>query len=120
MDEAAPAIDQDALLARVDGDAELAASVARLFVDLAPGMVEGIRDALSRRSAKDLERAAHRLRGSLQSVAAQEAERTALRLETLGRDGMLDEAAGELAALDSQVTRLLRDLSTVARQRMTT
>jgi HPt (histidine-containing phosphotransfer) domain-containing protein len=53
-----------------------------------------------------LERAAHKLKGSLGIFEARNACAAARRLEELGRAGDLDEAATAIQALDDETARL--------------
>ncbi len=68
-------------------------------------------EALSRRDAPALERAAHTLKGSVATFAAKAAQAAALRLEEIGRSGDLaaaDAACKSLEAAIDDLTRALR------------
>jgi PAS domain S-box-containing protein len=106
--------DRNVALARVDGDEALLADLARLFVEESPKMLEAISQALAEKDAARLQRAAHSLKGSVATFAAQNASNAALRLERLARAGDLSEAPGAYAALEAQVARLRSILESVA------
>jgi HPt (histidine-containing phosphotransfer) domain-containing protein len=70
-------------------------------------------DALTRGDAPTLARAAHTMKGVLQTLAASPAADVAVRLEILARCGNLAEAEGLLAELRDELTLLtpaLREL----------
>ncbi len=94
------AMDEE-LLARFGGDANLLRELAELFIQACPKMLADIRDALQKRNAKALERAAHSLKGCVGNFFSQGARETAQQLESLGR-------SGELAGAD-ELTRLLEE-----------
>jgi two-component system, sensor histidine kinase and response regulator len=63
------------------------------------------RDAADRRDASRLREAAHELRGLLSTFSAMAAAE-AVRLETMGTSGRLDDAASTLDGLTEMVERL--------------
>jgi HPt (histidine-containing phosphotransfer) domain-containing protein len=73
-----------------------------------------IRDGLSAGDARVVERGAHRMKGSLGTLAARAARDAASELEALGRAGTLAQAAGALATLERALARLNVDLDAVA------
>jgi len=108
-----PLIDQEALLERVDGDPGFLASMIGIFVADAPVRLEAIRAAVRGADAHALEHAAHSLKGSLATMAAEGAAKDAFALEELGRSGRVEGAAVALARLErrvAQVTAALQDL----------
>jgi HPt (histidine-containing phosphotransfer) domain-containing protein len=88
----APVVDRVALLDRVGGDEDLLREIASLFLNEYPATLQEIRRAVGARDSKAVEQAAHSLKGSVANFGAPGATRAALRLETLGRKGQLDEA----------------------------
>lgn len=99
-------LDVEATLARLEGDLELFQAIARQVLADAPGLLNGIREAVARRDAKALASAAHQLKASVNALAARAAVEAAQRLEAMGRLGTLDEASQALAALEEAVGRL--------------
>jgi HPt (histidine-containing phosphotransfer) domain-containing protein len=76
-----------------------------------PGLLGNVHAALSKQDAVALERAAHKLKGSLGIFEARNACAAARRLEELGRAGDLDGAATALQMLDEETARLTPALS---------
>ena len=100
------AINVDAALLHVDGDEVLLSDLAKLFCDESPRMLSAIQNAITQKSAVDLERAAHSLKGSVANFAAQQAVELALKLERLGRAGEIDNAQRTFEALSTEVERV--------------
>jgi PAS domain S-box-containing protein len=102
------ALDRAAALARVEGDSELLAEMAALFVDDCPSMLSAVREGIARQDARLLERASHALKGAAGNFSAQAAVDAALTLEMTARRkdfaraqldyGVLKEALEHLTA----------------------
>jgi CheY-like chemotaxis protein len=90
-----PGLDNAAVLAHFDGDEDLLAELAGLFIHESPKLLAAIQQAIQQDDAKGLERAAHALKGSVGNFAVPTAVKAAQTLETMGREGNL--AAGETA-----------------------
>lgn len=99
-----------ALLERVGGDAEIARELARLFVNECPRMLEAVRSGVASRSAQEIRRSAHLLKGSVSNFTETGAAAAALELEYIGRDGRLDDAPGALVYLERELEALLPQL----------
>jgi two-component system, sensor histidine kinase and response regulator len=104
--EQAP-IDTASALGRVEGDAELLKEMAALFLKELPELQTSLRKAVTAGDAKAIERAAHKIKGSIGHFAAQPAFEAALKLETLGRDGRLSAAEPAYAELEKEIERLI-------------
>src|ERR1039458_8576868 len=82
---AAPApegcIDWQAAWAHLEGDRDLLRELAGLFLEDLPQQMEAIRHAVNPPQAHDLERLAHRLKGSVGNFAAKPAFQAAFQLE---------------------------------------
>jgi PAS domain S-box-containing protein len=102
----APAFDLSEALERVDHDRDLLAEIAALFLTDAPEMLAAVASAVAVGDAQAVHRAAHRLKGSILTFAAEEAGALALSLEQAGRKGDLVNAKADLARLTSGVARL--------------
>jgi HPt (histidine-containing phosphotransfer) domain-containing protein len=94
-------------LERVDGDGKLLAEVAGMFCTESVKMMKEVRDALRRNDAPSLERAAHKIKGSLAAFCAHAACEAAGKLETIGRHGDLSAAEEATVLLEAELTRLL-------------
>lgn len=101
----------DGMLARLDGDLELAQQLAAIFVDECPRMLDRLRTAADQRSADEVRRAAHALKGSLSNFIDGAPTSTAFELETMGREGRLEEIAPTLERLQSELDALTARLS---------
>jgi CheY-like chemotaxis protein len=99
-------LDEPTLRARFDGEPELLRDVVSLFLEDCPNLVDGVRRAVERGDAQALERAAHKLKGSVANFAARAAYDAAFRLEVMGREGHLEKAAEALERLESALAEL--------------
>jgi signal transduction histidine kinase/DNA-binding response OmpR family regulator len=106
LESPAAVVDMNALLIRVEGDKDLLAQMAELFLEECPQSLCTIREAVLRRDAKELERSAHTLKSAVGNFAAQKAVEAALELETMARDGDLNEAEKAYQALEQEIERL--------------
>ena len=98
--------DPEAALELVDGDRELLVDIIDLLLEQAPQSLSEIREAISHRNGQDLDRAAHKLKGSLGNFGKKAAYAQALRLEEMGREGDLADAAAACTLLEEEIARL--------------
>jgi HPt (histidine-containing phosphotransfer) domain-containing protein len=105
-----PVISYDSLMAQFDGDRDLFAEVAEIFLEDCPRQMEAIRAALDAGDASGVELAAHTLKGSTSSFAAVPASRAAEALERIGRTGALDGARHAFLSLDAEIRKLEEQL----------
>jgi PAS domain S-box-containing protein len=106
--------DKEAVLLRLEGDVELLAEIARLFLQQYPDLLSGIREAVAHSDSAALMEAAHALKGSVGNFEAKSAFAVAQRLERMGQDGNLEgalEACEELAAEIDRLTAALAGVS---------
>ena len=96
----------DRMLSRLDGDTELAAQLAAIFIDEYPRMLERLRGAVAAGSADEVRRAAHALKGSVSNFVDGGPTATAFELETMGRNGQLDGTSAVLARLEQEIVAL--------------
>jgi CheY-like chemotaxis protein/HPt (histidine-containing phosphotransfer) domain-containing protein len=104
-------LDRDTALAQVGGDADLLAEVVAVFRDTCERVLDEIRMAIAAGDARAVEHAAHRLKGSLATLAASCARDAAVRLEETGRTGNLAASATALSALEGELRRLDAELA---------
>ncbi len=97
-------------------DPELLAEIAQLFLGENASQLAGIREGLEGFDAVTVERAAHRLRGSLSTLGACRAALDAQRLEELAATGTLTGAREMVAELEHEVSRVLPDIERLARR----
>jgi HPt (histidine-containing phosphotransfer) domain-containing protein len=99
-------IDMTAALERVDGDSELLAEIVELFLQDMETLLADVRSAVQAGDAVRIMRTAHRLKGSVATLAANCAADAALRLEIMGRTGEVAGAPAAFAVLEAELVRL--------------
>jgi len=106
-----PSYDFQEALARVLGDRDLLAEIVDILRSEMPPALTEIRRCVEAGDLRGLERAAHRLRGSVVVLGAHRVSQAALALEMMGRDQTLDGAPVKVAQLDREIRRLDHDLA---------
>ncbi len=106
-----PILDQEVAMLRVGGDAELLREIAQLFLEEYPRLMEELRLAHQQGDAKQVERTAHGLKGSVANFGAKRAVDAAFQIEQLGRGGKLDPVGEVLQSLDLLLLALHGELS---------
>ncbi|HEV2176195.1 MAG TPA: response regulator [Terriglobia bacterium] len=109
-------IDLAAALEHLDGDLELLAEGAGMFLEDCPVMMSAVQQAVEQKDSTALMRAAHSLKGSLATFAARPAVAAALRLELMGRQGSLVQADAACRELEAAVERLKPALADLAKR----
>lgn len=99
-------IDRGEALARVDGDEELMASLVDIFLTEAAPMMEAIRSAVANGDPGKLEKAAHRLKGSISIFGVGIVAQTAFELEQQGRNRDLTQTPETMVRLEQQMKNL--------------
>jgi signal transduction histidine kinase/CheY-like chemotaxis protein len=99
-------IDWQAAWANLEGDRNLLSELALMFLDDLPQQMEAIHRAVDNRQDHDLERLAHRLKGSVGNFAAKPAFEAAFHLEKIARQGDLQLAPQAVDALEYEIRRL--------------
>jgi two-component system, sensor histidine kinase and response regulator len=94
------AFDRAAALDEVDGDEELLAELARVFLEDSTRLLSEVQAAAAAGDAGQLMRAAHALKGSVANFGARRAVEAALRLESMGKYGDVSEAAPVVKELE--------------------
>jgi CheY-like chemotaxis protein len=106
-------IDTAAALARVGGDLELLKEMTALFLTELPQLLTDIRKAVTAGDPQAIERAAHKLKGCVSNFNARPAFEAALKLETLGRNGSLQNAMPLYADLEVEMKHLELEMATL-------
>jgi PAS domain S-box-containing protein len=99
-------LDRDKALETVGGDAQLLQELVRVYCSECPRWLAEIRDAISQQDIARLRRAAHTLRGSLDTFGAGSASAAAMRLEAMSRTGDLTESEAAYVLLAKDLERL--------------
>ncbi|MGA8223314.1 MAG: ATP-binding protein [Candidatus Acidiferrales bacterium] len=111
--ESEGAFDGKKLLGRFNGNRTLLRLLVATFQDDCPKMMARIRTALGARDPVALADAAHGLKGSVGNFGTSAAQRTARKMEMLGRQGTLDGAWEAYATLEDEIARLLPALHVI-------
>jgi PAS domain S-box-containing protein len=101
-----PPIDLDAALALADGDPNLLAELMAVLLAEYPGQLATLHSAHQHGDARQLERAAHSLKGALGTVGVTRAHGLAQQLEAHGRADQLEGALSLVQQLDTEMARL--------------
>jgi len=107
-------MDYAAALDHLDGDTELFAEMAILFLENSAQQLSAIRIAVVRADALALQRAAHRLKGAVANFAAEEALNAVVRLESIVYGADLRGADLACSELGSALQRLNAALRSIA------
>ena len=106
-DDTVKVLDQESSLARVGGDADIMVSLIDIFFTEIGPMMDTLGTAIKNGDHVQLERSAHRIKGSVSIFGAVAATETSLKLETIGRSGNIENASETFLTLEQQV-KLLR------------
>ncbi len=108
-------LDEAALLANFDGDADVLADLIAMFRTSGPKGVAELKAALARGDSPEVERLAHRLAGTVGTFMAKPAFSDAKQLEMLGKRRDLGSAAA-LARLEERVQGIIAALEDLSRR----
>lgn len=106
-------IDRKQLMERVDGDFELLKELLTVFVEEFPAQLKEIEEAILCNNSEKLHRSAHRLKGALGNLAAEEAYETSMTMETYGINRDMTAARGLYLEFGRQITVALDDLKSI-------
>lgn len=107
-------LDLAAVMARLNGDGELLAEVAGLYLEDEPSMVAALEAAVGQGDAEGIRRAAHAIKGSVANFGAARAHAAALALEQAGRNGDLLYAPALFDALRTELAAVHQALAGLA------
>jgi histidine phosphotransfer protein HptB len=107
--------DPDALWNRVHGDVTLLRELVDLFAAEVPGMLARIEKAIKHGLPSDLEKASHKIKGSMLQFSAHAAANIALKLEESGRIGSMAGTANLLQNLRQEISELQQTLRAMVR-----
>lgn len=99
-------LDHAEALRRAEGDVELLADMARIFLGDCPRLIANIRAALANGTPGQIADAAHELKGCLGSFAAHRGFAAAEKLEIAGRAGRMTDARAAAALVEAELERL--------------
>ena len=101
-------VDLEKALDRLGGDKPLYRELLGMLFEVAPGQVQEMIEAVEKGDAVSVEQVAHSLKGAAASLEAGPVRDLAARLEILGRETRLADAAMLLAHLETELERLRR------------
>jgi HPt (histidine-containing phosphotransfer) domain-containing protein len=113
---ARPMFDRTKALERTGGDADLLRELAEVFLEECPRWMGDIDDAVAAGDARKLQRAAHSLKGGVDSFGARGAFEASFALEKMARANELGSLAEAQFALRAQIERLLPELAAFVRE----
>jgi HPt (histidine-containing phosphotransfer) domain-containing protein len=99
--------DPETLWKRVEGDPELLRELIAVFETEFPEMLANATRAIENHDTAQLERVAHKIKGTVTQFSASVAVAAARELEQLGRSGTLTDAAGVLEKLKREMEWLV-------------
>ena len=104
------ALDKEAILRHVDGDKELLRQVIELFLEITPGIMNDLNQAIEKGDFKKVESLAHTLKGAVGNFAVRNAVEAVLGLEMICRAGDLVRAKVAYSRLKKEINSLNRAL----------
>ncbi len=102
--------DLAALDRQTGGDRRLGLEIVQMFLDDYETRLAAIRVAVEAGDAQGIMSAAHTLKGAVAYLSAAIVVEAASRLEKIGREGRVPEAAAALQQLDTAVAQLIPEL----------
>ena len=113
---AAEAVDLSGMLRHLDGDQQLLAELAEVFLDNSAHWIEQLRTSLAKGDYETLGRVAHMLKGAVGNFAAEPAVEAAERLIEAARRGPSHELLNACTALEVELARLTEALASVGKE----
>jgi CheY-like chemotaxis protein len=95
----------------VQGDEDLLGVIVATFLEEYPRMLAELAEAVDRQHAKEIQRLAHLIKGSMRYLGARKAFDRADELEGMGRESRLDESAQALERLRAEIASIQPELS---------
>ena len=108
-EEAGNKLDLKIALSHVDGDRQLLAELAELFLQDYPRLLEEMRQAILKLDFPVLERAAHTLKGRMAFFGIESVRAIALELEMMGRAHDSARTGQSLAAIEDEMKAVLAE-----------
>ncbi|MBN1832461.1 MAG: Hpt domain-containing protein [Deltaproteobacteria bacterium] len=106
FDDLSRIFDLDDALEKVGGDREILEEILVVFSESYPDQLSELKKAIDKGDAPIVERAAHTIKGSVGIFSSKKALETAFRLETMGHDENLEDAAAIYSKLEQEVEEL--------------
>jgi two-component system, sensor histidine kinase and response regulator len=110
-------MDLDIALSHVDGDMQLLAELAELFLQDYPRLLEEIRESIPKADFSVLERGAHTLKGRLAFFGIRRIRDLASNLEDMGRTGDQSHSMQALKTIEIEMGKILPEFDALAREK---
>ncbi|MBN2322046.1 MAG: Hpt domain-containing protein [Acidobacteria bacterium] len=107
-------INRTVALEHVDGDSQLLADLAVIFMEDCPRLVGEMRHSMAKGDSAAVERTAHSLKGRLAFFGMEQERELALKLEMSGRRGNLAEARHLMTELELNMETAMPEFATLA------
>ena len=105
-----PAFDPEAVLDSLEGDSGLLLEIVGISLVQFPKHMEKIRESIRKKDPKNLERAAHALKGAAGNLLARRIMNASSILEDMGGASSLEGAEKALVTLEEELERLQVEL----------
>jgi two-component system sensor histidine kinase/response regulator len=99
-------LDREATLERVEGDRELLSDLIKMFIAQTRKLLSDIRESIGRTDGATLERAAHKLKGTVGTFGARKVVESAQSLEISGRLAQWNGVEETFSRLETQIAQL--------------
>jgi HPt (histidine-containing phosphotransfer) domain-containing protein len=109
-------VEKQALLERVENDAEFLKTVIGIFLTDCPAMLAEVRLAVAARDSTKVMSASHALRGSVSFFGAKSAVEAARILEFMGKLEKLESVDEALGVLEQEIALVLIALEEIAKE----
>jgi len=107
-------INKTVALDHVDGDEQLLAELAAMFLEDYPRLMGELKDSINKGDDVIAERTAHTLKGRLAFFGMETERERALQLELLGRQRELTESLRLLSNLENEINSAMPELQALA------
>ncbi len=114
QEKAKPVFDREAMLASFDQDLGFVSDLVAMLLDDSPRVIEQVRDAVERRDADALARAAHRFKSSIVPFQAPQALEATKALEALGRANEMTNVDQAYQTFLNEVQQLIAAIKPIA------
>ncbi len=95
------------LLEEIDDDLEFLAEMFEMLEEDAPALLVKIRDGFNKGEAETIWQSAHTLKSMVGNFAAQPSFDAAYQIETMGREGNLNDMEVAIVSLEAEVNQLI-------------
>jgi HPt (histidine-containing phosphotransfer) domain-containing protein len=99
-------LDLQAMAENIGDDQEILKEILNLFAKDAPCQINKIRDGLDESNIRDIQRAAHTLKGAAANIIAEGVRKAAEEIEHNADEGSLDSIEEKLKNLEEEVAKI--------------